>query len=131
MSEENTKLRIDKWLWFARVAKTRSLAAKLVVAGNVRVNKEKASAASRSVKPGDVLTIAKDNHVRILEIVALGTRRGPAPEAQLLYKDLTPPPEKTDEPVQVGIIHEAHKGRPTKKDRRQLMRLKQDPLDEL
>ncbi len=90
MSEENTKLRIDKWLWFARVAKTRSLAAKLVVAGNVRVNKEKASAASRSVKPGDVLTIAKDNHVRILEIVALGTRRGPAPEAQQLYKDLTP-----------------------------------------
>ncbi len=129
MSEESSKLRIDKWLWFARVAKTRSLAAKLVTAGNVRVNKDKVSAASRQVKPGDVLTIAKAGHIRILEVVALGSRRGPAPEAQLLYKDLSPAPEVRPDGPQTGIEHEAHTGRPTKRDRRQLMRLKQGPFE--
>ncbi|WP_321447666.1 RNA-binding S4 domain-containing protein [uncultured Cohaesibacter sp.] len=129
MSEESAKLRIDKWLWFARVAKTRSLAAKLVTAGNVRVNKEKVSAASRQIKPGDVLTIAKAGHIRILEVVALGTRRGPAPEAQLLFNDHSPAPEKKQDDAEAGIAHEAHTGRPTKKDRRQLMRLKQGPFE--
>ena len=124
MSEENTKLRIDKWLWFARVAKTRSLAAKLVTAGNVRVNKDKVSVASRQVKPGDVLTIAKADHIRILEVVALGTRRGPAPEAQQLYIDHSPAPEKKPDGPMTGLDHDAHTGRPTKRDRRQLMRFK-------
>ncbi|WP_316862943.1 RNA-binding S4 domain-containing protein [uncultured Cohaesibacter sp.] len=128
MSEENAKLRIDKWLWFARVAKTRSLAAKLVTSGTVRINKEKVAAASRTVKVGDVLTIAKANQVRILEVAALGSRRGPAPEAQLLYKDLSPVPDKkVQEPG--GVTQEMHSGRPTKKDRRELLRLKRGYLD--
>nr|WP_321455675.1 RNA-binding S4 domain-containing protein [uncultured Cohaesibacter sp.] len=129
MSEESSKLRIDKWLWFARVAKTRSLAAKLVTSGNVRVNKEKISAASRQIKPGDVLTIAKADNIRILEVVALGTRRGPAPEAQLLYNDHSPAPVKREDAPKIGIEHDAHAGRPTKRDRRQLMKLKRNPFE--
>lgn len=127
MNEASGKLRIDKWLWFARVAKTRSLAAKLAVSGAVRLNKDKVSSASQSVKPGDVLTIARGEEIRILKVLILGNRRGPAPEAQLLYEDLSPPREK--KPDQAMIQSEEHRGRPTKRDRRQLMRMKRVHLD--
>ena len=84
--------RIDKWLWFARLARTRTIAQKLVLAGRVRVNREKAGAASDLVKAGDVLTVAFDGPVRVVRVLAPGERRGSAPEARLLYEDLTPPP---------------------------------------
>lgn len=126
MQEPAPKLRIDKWLWYARVAKTRTLAAKLVTSGHVRVNKEKILAAKFGVKQDDVLTIARDNRVRILKIVALGDRRGPASEAQLLYEDLTPVVEaKSKAPEPVADKRDAGAGRPTKRDRRQIMRFKQ------
>ena len=129
MEQTGAKLRIDKWLWFARVAKTRSLAAKLVTGGAVRLNKEKVTAASQAVKIGDVLTIARANHILIYEVLELGARRGPAPEAQKLYKDLSPPREKiVKEPA--AEVRDAHVGRPTKKDRRQIMRMKQGYLDD-
>ena len=82
--------RIDKWLFFARVVKSRSLAAKLAASGHVRVNREKITQASHPVKPGDVLTIALDRRVLVYRIVASGTRRGPAEEARRLYEDLAP-----------------------------------------
>ncbi len=88
---EDDRRRIDKWLWFARLTKTRTTAQKLVVAGHVRVNRDKIDNASRAVRIGDVLTIALDSGVRVLRIQALGERRGPAAEARLLYDDLTPP----------------------------------------
>ena len=84
--------RIDKWLFFARVVKSRSLAAKLAVAGRVRINRDKASQASDLVKPGDVLTITLDRRILIYKVLDAGTRRGPAEEAQKLYEDLSPPP---------------------------------------
>jgi ribosome-associated heat shock protein Hsp15 len=82
--------RIDKWLFFARVVKSRSLAAKLAASGHVRVNREKIAQASHQVKPGDVLTIAIDRRVLVYRIAAPGTRRGPADEARRLYEDITP-----------------------------------------
>jgi ribosome-associated heat shock protein Hsp15 len=81
--------RIDKWLFFARVVKSRSLAAKLAQAGRVRVNREKIDQASQIVRPGDVLTITLDRRILVYRIVSPGTRRGPAEEARLLYEDLT------------------------------------------
>jgi ribosome-associated heat shock protein Hsp15 len=104
--------RIDKWLWFARLAKTRTAAQKLAVSGRVRVNREKNDSASRAVKVGDVLTVALDSGVRILRISANGERRGPAAEARLLYEDLSPPAP----PVEAAAEVPDAGSRPTKRD---------------
>jgi len=130
---------VDKWLWHARFFKTRTLAAKQVSEGKIRVNSTKISKPSRLVQPGDVLTFAKADHVRVIKVVAAGARRGPAPEAQSLYLDLDPPaknadPEKTtsrqvrktDNNLPVSPKND-RKGRPTKKERRNL-RLSKGPL---
>ena len=89
--------RVDKWLWFARVVKTRSLAAKLVAAGHVRVNAQRTADPAKAIKPGDVLTVALDRQVRVLRVVAGGDRRGPFSEAQNLFEDLSDPPSPTTE----------------------------------
>ncbi len=73
--------RLDKWLWFARVVKTRSLAAKLVGDGHVRVNGQRSDVPAKLVGPGDVVTIALERHVRVLRVLGPGTHRGPYPEA--------------------------------------------------
>ncbi len=83
-----TALRVDKWLWYARFFKSRSLAAKHVQAGEIRVNRQRISKASAVLKVGDVLTFALGDTIRVIEVVALGERRGPAPEARSLYHDL-------------------------------------------
>ncbi len=86
------RLRIDKWLWHARVAKTRTLAAKLVADGYVRINGTKTDAPAKTAKAGDVLTIALERTVRVYRVLDLGERRGPAGEAKALYEDLSPEP---------------------------------------
>jgi ribosome-associated heat shock protein Hsp15 len=116
--------RIDKWLWFTRVIKSRTLAAALVAEGKVRLNKQRVEKASQAVKPGDVLTIALGAHVRVLEVASPGTRRGPAPEAQTLYKDLTPPRAPPPPDVATAAHRDAGSGRPTKRDRRLTDRLR-------
>ena len=106
--------RIDKWLWYARLARTRTAAQSLAVSGRVRVNSEKNQSASRGLKAGDVLTVALDSGVRVLRVVLLGDHRGPASEARLLYDDLSPPPAQAEPAApRAGP-------RPTKRDRRQL-----------
>jgi ribosome-associated heat shock protein Hsp15 len=80
--------RLDKWLWFARFVKTRSLAAKLVAGGFVRVNGQQADSAAKAVAVGDVLTVALARTTAVVRIESLGLRRGPAPEARLLYTEL-------------------------------------------
>jgi len=82
--------RIDQWLWFARITKSRTLAQKLVAAGTLRVNREKEEDPSRVVHPGDVLTLFVGGRVRVLKVLDAGSRRGPASEAALLYEDLAP-----------------------------------------
>ncbi|MEM1429374.1 MAG: RNA-binding S4 domain-containing protein [Pseudomonadota bacterium] len=82
--------RLDKWLWQARFFKTRSLAAKLVTQGKVRVNAVRVSKPARSVTIGDTLTFPQGREIRVVRIEALPVRRGPAPEAQACYADLAP-----------------------------------------
>ncbi|MCT8159830.1 RNA-binding S4 domain-containing protein [Pseudoruegeria sp. SHC-113] len=110
-------MRIDKWLWHARFFKTRSLAAKIVTGGHLRVDGTKIAKASYAVAPGDVLTFPQGRVIRVVRIVALSERRGPAPEAQALYEDQTPAETLHWEPVPPAPKFEG-KGRPTKKDRR-------------
>lgn len=112
----SAKLRIDKWLWHARFFKTRSLAARVVSDGAVRLNGDRVTKASINVAPGDALTFPQGRRIRVVEVVALGTRRGPAEEAQALYLDHTPPPVPRVGP------------RPTGKDRRKLDASKNTPM---
>ena len=118
MVEPAQKLRLDKWLWFARFFKTRSLAAARVAAGDIRVNGERITKRSTMVGAGDVLTFAQGRAVRIVEVRATGIRRGPAPEAQALYADMSPPAPPPGDVVPQNPKFEG-KGRPTKRDRRQ------------
>ncbi|MCJ2033811.1 S4 domain-containing protein [Methylobacterium sp. J-068] len=80
--------RLDKWLWFARFARTRSLAARLVADGYVRVNGKRAGAAATAIALGDVVTVAAAHATVTARVLDLGERRGPAPEAQTLYEAL-------------------------------------------
>lgn len=84
-------LRLDKWLWVARFFKSRSLAATLIEDGLVRVNGTRTTRPGRDISPGDVLTFPQGTLIRVVRIVALTYRRGPATEAQELYVDLGSP----------------------------------------
>lgn len=135
--------RLDKWLWYARVAKTRTLAATLVSGGRVRINRVRTTKPAQVVKAGDVVTVSVAGGVRVLKILLGGTRRGPATEAATLYEEIVPlqtrtrqrPPDQAAgkaiteaspivEAGQGGPVSEAGSGRPTKKDRRTLDRLR-------
>lgn len=119
---ETEALRLDLWLWYARFFKTRSLATRQCQSGKVRINKQPVSKAHAPVRPGDVLTFPQGRHIRVVRIVALGERRGPASEAQTLYDDLAPPsaapPGRADEGPRPGGP------RPTKADRRAIDRMR-------
>lgn len=82
--------RLDKWLWQARILKTRSLATALVAEGRLRINGQPTDKPARTVGAGDVLTFALHGRVRVLRILSAGDRRGPATEARGLYEDLAP-----------------------------------------
>ncbi len=124
MSETENSIRVDRWLWFARFFKTRGLATKLVQAGHVRVNSSKISKPSHNVGPGDTLTFLQAKTIRVVRIVEVGARRGPASEAQTLYEDLTPVPEiAPNKPLAL------RKGRPTKRDRRAIIKSRREMLD--
>jgi ribosome-associated heat shock protein Hsp15 len=118
--------RIDKWLWHARVVRTRTQAAGLAAAGYVRVNGQRVDAPSRAVRPGDVVTVALDRVVRVLKVVGFAERRGSADAARALCETLEPAP---NHPVQRPLlppgVREAGAGRPTKRERRAIERLRQ------
>ncbi|PRP94288.1 RNA-binding S4 domain-containing protein [Enhygromyxa salina] len=117
-----TAVRIDKWLWAARMFKTRSAASTACSAGHVKIAGESAKA-SKTVKPGDLVDVLTPGGPRNLEIVALGDRRGPAAVAVTLYLDHTPPPPPPEEQALEGI-RERGAGRPTKKNLRDLRKLR-------
>lgn len=112
--------RVDKFLWFARFFKSRTLAATMVSDGRVRINGERCEKPSTIVKLGDVLTFPAGPHVRVIKVLAGGERRGPAPEARLLYEDLTPPREALPPEEEAPAPREKGAGRPTKKERRDI-----------
>lgn len=111
-------LRLDKWLWYARFFKTRSLASRVCNSGKLRIGGEIVSKAHQKVRPGDVLTFPQGRHIRVIRIVGLGRRRGPATEARLLYEDLKPPRPESRLPQLAP--REPGSGRPTKRERRAL-----------
>jgi len=114
--------RIDRWLWFARFLKTRTLAAKLVAAGKVRVNGERIAKPSHPLIAGDVLTFVSGERVRVVRVLAPGLRRGPFAEASLLYEDLGPArePGESADGTAAPPARPRGAGRPTKKQRRDL-----------
>ncbi|GAB4227423.1 MAG: RNA-binding S4 domain-containing protein [Methyloligellaceae bacterium] len=114
--------RLDRWLWFARLVKTRTLAARLVSSGKVRVNRERELRPGRQVREGDVITAVAHGRVRIFKVLAAGARRGPAAEARTLYEDLTPAPAPGAKPLAAAAPAQRLRGsgRPTKRDRRRI-----------
>jgi len=128
--EQPGRQRIDKWLFFARIIKSRTLAGKFVSSGNVRVNREKIDQASFLVKPADVLTISLERRILVLKILGCGSRRGPAPEAQLLFEDITPKPTEASKAETVLAEREPGSGRPTKRDRRKTDQFRNRDVDE-
>jgi ribosome-associated heat shock protein Hsp15 len=91
MNNSSGGLRIDKWLWFARLSKSRSLAARLCAAGQVRVGGAAALKPNHPVRVGDVVAVPQGRQLRTVRVLALGNRRGPASEAQALYEETAPP----------------------------------------
>jgi len=126
-------LRIDKWLWQARFCKSRSIAARLCTSGRMRVNRTTIRKAHYGLRVGDVLTFPLGRHIRVIAVRALGSRRGPAPEARTLYEDLDPPLARGASPTANAqaptrqAIRTAGEGRPTKAERRAIDRLRGEP----
>jgi ribosome-associated heat shock protein Hsp15 len=114
---DSTKVRVDKWLWATRKFKTRTLAGKTCDTGHVKINGNIAKASSK-VKVGDEVKALTPGGAKILKVLALAEKRGPASFAVTLYEDLTPEQPKEIAPPRV----ERGKGRPTKRDRRRFDR---------
>lgn len=123
----STSQRLDQWLFFARIVKSRTLAATLIAEGKFRINREKVEKPSVSVKPGDVVTSSAHRTARLLKVVKSGTRRGPATEAQSLYEDITPPAPPVETRPQNPMAREPGSGRPTKRDRRLIDKIRGRP----
>jgi ribosome-associated heat shock protein Hsp15 len=129
--QSGSRQRIDKWLFFSRMAKSRSIAQALVNSNHVRVNGGLVSQPSFQVKPGDRIDLTLERRDLVLVVKAGGVRRGPFEEARLLYEDLTPPPEELKK---LSALEQALRlpgaGRPTKRERRQTDRLFPDAGDD-
>ena len=122
------KQRLDRWLFFSRAVKSRTLAQKLIESGAIRVNSERMLNSDHRVGSGDVLTMTVHQRLLVWRILDAGSRRGPAPEAALLYEDLSPPPLPRDGATlpDTPAVRDPGSGRPTKKERRDTDRLLPD-----
>jgi ribosome-associated heat shock protein Hsp15 len=117
-------MRLDKWLWAARLYKTRALAAEAVARGRVEVNGQ-AAKPGRELKPGDRLRLRRGPEERIVEVLALSAQRGPATSAQALFAETAESLAARERAAELrrlagGPPHAAGDGRPTKRDRRRL-----------
>ncbi|WP_331372589.1 RNA-binding S4 domain-containing protein [Sinorhizobium chiapasense] len=121
-----SRQRLDKWLFFARLIKSRSLAQKAIEAGHVAVNGARVTQSSAQVKTGDTLELSLERRDLVVRVLLPGTRRGPYEEARLLYDDLTPPASSQRLTAFEQATRERGAGRPTKRERRDTDRLKPD-----
>ena len=123
-----TVIRLDKWLWNARFFKTRSAASKAILSGRFRLDGQVITKPHRQALCGQVLTFVQSDRVRVIKVVAIGTRRGPATEAALLFEDLAPIEATSSKAEKIKPLEfEARgkgSGRPTKRQRRETDRLK-------
>ncbi|MBZ0217678.1 MAG: RNA-binding S4 domain-containing protein [Fimbriimonadaceae bacterium] len=121
--------RIDKWLWHARIVRTRTLASDLSAAGKVRIDKRRVTRASQLVHSGNVITVPQGDRIRVLKVTGFTPRRVSASLVSVLYEDLTPAPapDQTSRSANSGPKfrqgRDTGSGRPTKKERRQTDRL--------
>lgn len=116
--------RLDKWLWCARFFKSRSAASRFCGDGKLRISGQITHKAHHAVRPGDVLTFPLGPHIRVVKVLALAARRGPAAEARTLYEDLSRPVSLDSAAVNPDIgRRDSGAGRPTKADRRAIDRL--------
>ena len=113
-------LRIDKWLWYARFFKSRSLATRMCAAGKVRANRVIVRKPHHGLHVGDVLTFPQGGRIRVVRVLGYGNHRGPAILARTLYEEIAPPAD----PARATAHHERGGGRPTKRARRALDRLR-------
>ena len=123
------KERLDKFLFFSRAIKSRTLAQKVIETGAIRVNSERTIRSDLKVGAGDVLTMTLHERIVVWRILDCGARRGPAPQAQALYEDLSPPslPKSELSPYEAAIApRNDGTGRPTKKERRDTDKLRGD-----
>jgi len=120
--EASDRQRVDKWLWHARLVRTRTAATALAGEGHVRINGARIDAASRPVRLGDVLTVALDRRVRVLKVIGFAVRRGSASDAAVLFEDLAPAGPEPESVSAVPPRRDAGAGRPTKRERRELAR---------
>ena len=125
--EQHGKVRLDKWLWAARFYKTRSLAADAIEGGKVEVNGDRAKRA-KQVGAGDEVRIRLGPYEHIVRVRDVSERRGPAPQAALLYEE-TPESVQAREKLALqmrtaGASFGYDEGRPTKKDRREIQRFR-------
>lgn len=127
MSEDNDKLRIDKWLWAARFFKTRSLAVDAVEAGRVTMNEARIKPA-KTIGPGDHLVIRLGQYHFEVEVLGLSNKRGPASEAQKLYRESEESKTRRAEIAAnlKALPQPTFKGRPTKRDRREIERFESE-----
>jgi ribosome-associated heat shock protein Hsp15 len=123
-------LRIDRWLWFARFFKSRTLAAEACASHRVRSNGAAVTKPGHAVRVGDVLTFPAGPHIRVVRVAALATRRGPFAEARLLYVDLSPSSARDSNSTPPVAQRERGEGRPTKADRRAIDRLQAEHHEE-
>ena len=97
-TEDRGWQRLDTWLWCARMLRARSDCARLVEGGSVRLNRQPTDKPHARLRPGDVLTLPLGSGVRVLRVLGLATRRGPAPEARTLYEEIAEPPVDASPP---------------------------------
>jgi ribosome-associated heat shock protein Hsp15 len=114
------KQRLDRWLFFSRAVKSRTLAQRLIESGAVRVNSDRTLHTDHQVGAGDVLTMTVHSRLLVWRILDAGTRRGPPSEAQGLYEDLSPPPLPREPAPPLFGQRDPGSGRPTKKERREI-----------
>jgi ribosome-associated heat shock protein Hsp15 len=139
-ADARTAQRIDKWLWFARLTKTRTLATELVSGGKVRLNRVRVAKPGQTVRIDDVLTVVLNRRVRLLKVLGLGLRRGPSATARTLYEELTAEADTLKPLAQSSPQFPSWQengvgpgrrvpgsGRPTKKERREIDRLSGKP----
>ena len=117
------RLRIDKWLWYGRFFKSRSLATRQCEAGRIRLNRIIVTKAHATVRPGDVLTFPHGGGIRVVRIVALGARRGPATEARTLYEEVASPFPRDERAAPAVAARPRGARRPTRSARRVIGRL--------
>ncbi len=115
--------RLDKWLWFARIIKSRTLAAQLIQDGKVRLNRTKVAKPAQTVRPDDVLTIVIRGNIQVLKVLAPGVRRGPPAEARELYEVLSAPGGVSSPQRSAAGERSGGTGRPSKRERRLIDRL--------